>query len=265
MSTDIKPGQVWAWNDGRAGPGPEITVTSLGEYQGGDGRVNYSHSDDLDVFDVDLASFREKAHLVKDVDATPAPLDPSKVKAGDTVTLENGETSVRGPVAHIEKALPMDVVLGFSIRNVGWRYIAPGVVAQQEHGVWTLTDHQPAPEPEPEWEPGTTGYATVSRLDDVFSLRVMRVEWDGLYGFATESGRIVADAENKWSVSDFVPDEPRPLPTREQVIEALRDGTAKAYPALGDRLRPWAEMSSDTRKHYDGLADAVMSLYGGAR
>lgn len=78
----------------------------------------------------------------------PAPLDPSKVKAGDMVTLENGETSVRGPVAHIEKAKHTDVAIGFSIPNVGWRYLVPDVLAQQDYGIWTLTDHQPAPEPE---------------------------------------------------------------------------------------------------------------------
>jgi ribosomal protein S27AE len=83
------------------------------------------------------------------------PLDPSKVQAGDTVTLENGETSVRGPVACIETAKHTDVAIGFSIPNVGWRYLVPDVLAQQDSGVWTLTDHQPAPEPEPAWKPGT--------------------------------------------------------------------------------------------------------------
>lgn len=70
----------------------------------------------------------------------------------------------------------------------------------------SATTHQPAPEPEPEWKPGTTGWAVVSDGDDVFSMRVMRVEWDGIFGFATESGRIIADEAAQWSVSDFVPD-----------------------------------------------------------
>jgi hypothetical protein len=154
VSTDIKPGQVWAWNDGRTGPGPEFTITSLGEYLGGDDRVNYSYSRADGVFDVDLASLRKKAHLV-----TPAPLDAAKVKAGDTVTLENGDTSVRGPVMHVGNPLPKGGLDGFSIKNVGWRYLAPGVVAQQDSGVWTLTDHQPAPEPLP------TAHGSIVRVE----------------------------------------------------------------------------------------------------
>jgi hypothetical protein len=141
MSTDIKPGQVWAWNDGRTSPGPEITVTSLGEYQGGDARVNYSYTDDLDVFDVDLASFREKAHLIKDVVTTPAPLDPSKVKAGDTVTLTHGWAKVEDKVTEVADWRPNGGTVGMTLAH---RPDAPFYL-----NAWALTAHQPAPKKTP--------------------------------------------------------------------------------------------------------------------
>jgi len=156
-----------------------------------------------------------------------APLDPSKVRVGDMVTMENGETTVRGPVAHIEKALPMDVVLGFSIHNVGWRYIAPGVVAQQEHGVWTLTAHQPTPEPE--WKPGTTGSAHVVSGDatglegrtfrKVRGMVVHRPAPIDDDMFCTTEGELWA-LEGRYC-NNFVPDEARP--TRDALTAALQE------------------------------------------
>src|SRR5690606_5364663 len=87
--------------------------------------------------------------------------------------------------------------------------------------------HQPAPEPEPEWKPGTTGTATLNNLvggNSAVGLRAMRTLRDGVYGFALENGLSIADDATTYSVSDFVPDEPRPLPTREQVKAALEPG-----------------------------------------
>jgi hypothetical protein len=95
------------------------------------------------------AKDRVQREVAAEVFTAPAPLDPSKVKAGDTVTLENGQTAVRGPVIGIDTAVHTNIVSGFSIEGVGWRYFIPDVLAQQDTGVWTLTDHQPAPEPEP--------------------------------------------------------------------------------------------------------------------
>lgn len=72
--------------------------------------------------------------------------DPSKVKAGDTVTLNIDPSpmevpyrpySVRGEVYPI----------GASLFAGGWPIIG--------HPSVTLADHKPAPEPEPEWKPGT--------------------------------------------------------------------------------------------------------------
>jgi hypothetical protein len=101
-----------------------------------------------------------------------APLDAAKVKAGDTVTLAKGETSVRGPVTNIEHATHTEIVVGFAIKNLGWRYIEADVVAQQDGGAWTLTAHTPAPEPKPEWEPGTVAAATVDGKPNVRVIRI---------------------------------------------------------------------------------------------
>jgi hypothetical protein len=71
-----------------------------------------------------------------------APLDPSKVKAGDTVTVEvtdpkHGTVTIKGKTW---EEFPGDIAVG--------PYLLAG------EGV-TITAHQPAPEPEPEWKPGT--------------------------------------------------------------------------------------------------------------
>jgi hypothetical protein len=74
---------------------------------------------------------------------TPA-LDPSKVKAGDTVTvrIEEEYAHTRHPAYTISDTTAYgDPVM-----------VGPFVL-DQEH--ITLLDHQPAPEPEPEWKPGT--------------------------------------------------------------------------------------------------------------
>lgn len=90
--------------------------------------------------------------------ATPAPLDPSKVKAGDTVTLDHPDGT------HLPN------------RTVGSVY-AITIGRRQEYlndlyaEGYTLTDHQPAPEPEPAYDVGTVGTATVRGVEGV---RVMR-------------------------------------------------------------------------------------------
>jgi predicted RecA/RadA family phage recombinase/uncharacterized protein YodC (DUF2158 family) len=106
-----------------------------------DGRVTLYPRDDTpgNVF--------ESEDLVPYVEAAAA-LDPSKVKAGDTVTLVSPASVNRGTVKVPAK-----------IEGVAREVLPDGRIAV--HGVQgfffpsTLTAHQPAPEPEPEWKPGT--------------------------------------------------------------------------------------------------------------
>lgn len=97
-------------------------------------------------------------------DATPAPLDKSKVRVSDTVTVtiaaRNGtpEFEITGSVYGDEE--PHGLAVGDYMLM---------------HDRVTLTAHQPAPEPEPEpeWKPGTVAVATVRGMTNV---RVMRLE-----------------------------------------------------------------------------------------
>jgi len=76
--------------------------------------------------------------------------------------------------------------------------------------------------PVPEIEPGATGTATLNNLVSglgALDMRVMRVEWDGMHGFATQTGRIVVDGSTMWSVSDFVPD--ATAPTLAQIVDVM--------------------------------------------
>jgi hypothetical protein len=85
----------------------------------------------------------------------PTRPDPSKVKPGDTVTLESdGGRKVTAPVS--EHTLPGKA------QGTWFLDVHPDdgpVSFSAAH--WTLTDHQPAPEPEPEWKPGTVADITV--------------------------------------------------------------------------------------------------------
>jgi len=180
MSTEIKPGQTWAWKPGaRFRPaGTEVLVTKVT-----DDRVYYEYPDKSSAPQERMhGSFLASMEFVRD--ATPAPLDPSKVRKVDTVTLENGETSVRGPVVNIEHR--QEIVVGFAIKNIGWRYVAPNVVVQQEEGAWLLTAHQPAPEPEPEWKPGTVALISTGSEPDVMASRLYdgAAPWRSLSGYA---------------------------------------------------------------------------------
>ena len=78
--------------------------------------------------------------------ATPAPLDPSKVKAGDTVTLERDGGQVRGEMRAVTFA-----------QNHQRAWIIQGGLQVQIEGpnAWTLTGHQPShlmtePQPRPD-------------------------------------------------------------------------------------------------------------------
>lgn len=78
-------------------------------------------------------------------DVPPAPLDRSKVKAGDTVTLEmEGGRKVTAPVS--ERTVP-GKTKGTWFLDV----YSDGSPVSFSAVHWTLTAHQTAPEPEPEW------------------------------------------------------------------------------------------------------------------
>lgn len=79
-------------------------------------------------------------------DGSPSSIDPSKVKPGDTATLERD----RG-------RLPDQVVAARSMTSGGCStLILEGGIEVKVTGpdAWTITAHQPAPEPEPEPAPG---------------------------------------------------------------------------------------------------------------
>lgn len=154
---------------------------------------------------------------------TPAPLDPKAVKAGDTVTVhvlglpDMPDYDVTGEVYEFSRpgaGLPLHVG-GHSLSN-------PSV---------TLTAHTPAPEPEPEWKPGTTGTAEVVREGANGGPRVFRKTRGMIVHRPApiDDDMFVTTEGEMWSVEGlyckgFVPDEPRPLPTREQVKAALEPG-----------------------------------------
>jgi plastocyanin len=89
-------------------------------------------------------------HQVSLLRHVPASLDRSKVKPGDTVTVR-----VEEEYAHTKHP-------AYTISDTtayGDPVMVGPFVLDQEH--ITLLDHQPAPEPEPEWKPGTL-YAAAS-------------------------------------------------------------------------------------------------------
>src|SRR5690606_12517389 len=80
------------------------------------------------------------------------PLDPSKVKPGDTVTLSRGKSSVTAEVTHVQSFIHLEHLGRFRVK---------GLSSDRTSGYaeYTLTDHQPAPAPE--WKPGTVAGLTV--------------------------------------------------------------------------------------------------------
>ncbi|HEV6951919.1 MAG TPA: hypothetical protein VKY86_01595 [Promicromonospora sp.] len=144
-------------------------------------------------------------------DVPPAPLDPSKVKPGDTVTLSRGKSSVTAEVTHVQNFIHLEHLGRFRVK---------GLSSDRTSGYaeYTLTDHQPAPEPEPSWREGVVGTATVGpKRREVRAYAVAK----GAVIEAVGGGYAVWNSDD---VHGFVPDEPRPLPTREQVKAALEPG-----------------------------------------
>jgi hypothetical protein len=195
----VRPGDVAVVPDA---PSTEITL------QLNDATI-IRHTTDPDLSDLYDAGW------VK-VPTTPAPLDPALVQAGDTVK------------AHVEFAdptvtKPYDIAGEVIADPHGSLWLGPVMLVGEDGYTVTLTAHQPAPKPE--WKPGTTGTATVRGIGGV---KVLRQRYafheDGCVDqWASDEhvdGALVhVDAD----VTDFVPDETRPLPSREAMAEAMHD------------------------------------------
>jgi hypothetical protein len=243
MSTEIKPGQVWAWKPGSTShkAGTEVRVTSVNEEADPGARdIWYEYPDGSQA-----PQWRTRDGFLADMvfvkDAAAGPLDPSKVKAGDTVTLERTKRNDR--VDALVEEVPQPGVLLLE----GW-----GAVFQigTVDPAWTLTDHQPAPKPE--WEPGTIGTAgTVRGLG--YTGPVVRTE-EHLVPWWTPSKVDGAHYHREDHVTDFVPDEPRPLPTREQIADALGKLSG---------LTTWTQGGGLTNRSCGMLVDAVEALLRG--
>lgn len=171
MSTEIKPGQVWAWHPDAGTGGGQFEIKAIDRDM-----ASYGYLPDPNVlpYRAPQSLIREKATLVTDVDATPAPLDPSKVRAGDTVTLlvDPPDTHPAFTVAGETHSLG-----GPTVYLGGWRVDdLPDYV--------TLTDHQPAPEPEPEWLEGAVAEVTPTRRPDLATRAVRGSDdmWHNTYG-----------------------------------------------------------------------------------
>jgi hypothetical protein len=168
----------------------------------------------------------------------PAPLDPSKVKAGDTVTLESGTALVRDVVTDVKAFTSPDGVTRYQFQTAEVPDpLEVGVFYVVGPAAWTLTDHQPAPKPE--WKPGTTGTAVVGPNRHEVSVYGVG---QGAVIEAIDAGYALWTADD---VHSFVPDEPRPLPTRDEVAEVIRG-------RFGGALSAWYED-----------ADAVLALLRG--
>lgn len=194
-------------------------------------------------------------------DATPAPLDPSKVHAGDTVTLEDRRNGT-----HDSSITPdPDWRLTGRVREVhvthsrdgapyAWNVRIGHTPYQMGMADWTytLTAHQPAPEPALEWGPGTAGTASVSG----YVTRVMRT--DGVGGadaFWVTPEIINGRREHEASkVTGFVPDGPAQTVSRDQIAEAIMTADTTTTGNYG--LHP------DVAKV---AADAVLALLAGER
>jgi hypothetical protein len=177
--------------------------------------------------------------------------DQTEIERGDTVSLILGETSATGRALVVDAETDIEgrCVRGVSIPGIGWAYLRPDVIVQQE-GVWEFVS---ATREVPEYQPGQVGTATVMGTPGV---RVMRVQPDdratrvipwmsdhtigGWFGHAEEE------------VTNFIPDEaPRPLRKREDIAHAMHDDY---LPQHGPRLS-WHDRLV--------LADAVIALMTG--
>jgi hypothetical protein len=189
------------------------------------------------------------------------PLDPSKVKAGDTVTLEDRRSNMHddsitpdpdwrltGKVRDIhvthsdERGTPYawSVRIGHSPYHMGtaeWAY--------------TLTAHQPAPEPER--EPGTSGTATVEGKAGVQGTWVRSLNGEDY--FATHHAETsTGNLAHSDQVTDFVPDVVLdPAAARSAIVSALGEMTG---------LTTWTQGGGLTTRSCRLVLDRVTSALG---
>lgn len=105
-------------------------------------------------------------------DITPAPLDPAKVKTGDTVTLTRGQAVVIDEVRAVRHPHTEWFAFELSQDQKGESARAVKAGPRIVLDAWTLTDHQPAPAPEPEWEDGSMAAVTARGWINGWSVRV---------------------------------------------------------------------------------------------
>jgi hypothetical protein len=175
---------------------------------------------------VEVMSLFNRPTVAEVSDTTPAPLDPSKVKAGDTVTLE----------IHDPEMAPFEV-LGEAYKVPG-QGLSAGGWPISNHPHVTLTAHQPAPEPEPEWKPGTVADIEV---DGGHTYRAIRNDGDQW------------DAENAWTYGDSEVTDVRPLvvidPADERFDQdCLAEVACKAYSSAPDVVE-WETVANAIRAH----------------
>jgi hypothetical protein len=125
-----------------------------------------------------------------------APPDPSKVKPGDTVTVrvEPNPVTGWGALAHGPEAFEVTGKVWLDSGDNPHGPVAKvGVHALGLPNV-TLTAHQPAPEPEPEWTDGTVAEVTYNNADETEQFKTRALRGDGSWvPFADVSDLIMDD------------------------------------------------------------------------
>jgi hypothetical protein len=153
-----------------------------------------------------------------------APLDPTLVKAGDTVTLTYGKARIEDEVTDV--MTDDDSVMFLLAHNTAPSKTYLRVWSEG----WTLTAHQPAPEPEPR-----------ERVVDI------------LINYSNSRADDYDTADRIMAV--LMPDEPRPLPTWGEIHAAI------THPEVVSR-------DPGTGVHYidpTPATDRLVALFGGAR
>lgn len=148
-------------------------------------------------------------------------IDPSKVKAGDTVTVAGTNT------AHLE----------YTVTGVVWKPShSPGQLwvgpVALDATTLTITAHEPA---ESEWEPGTVGTATIEGVADVPGTWV-RSRNGSLYFATHEAAVSTGNLAYEDMVTDFVPDDAEALRARVAELESDLAASRDAIESLSSHL-----------------------------